>query len=135
ALELQRGQRTFAGLPDVAEAEARALLRRYLSEKAAYGPTNVPTSVRASATIQRDLRGVPHISASDPYDLFFAHGYAQAQDRLWQMDYLRRWAHGRLSEVLGPEKLTEDIVARTLGITELSQELLEGSHAESRDMF
>jgi len=135
ALELLRGQRTFADLPDVAEAEARALIQRYLSEKAAYGPTNVPTSVRASATILRDLRGVPHISASDPYDLFFAHGYAQAQDRLWQMDYLRRWAHGRLSEVLGPEKLTEDIVARTLGITELSQELLEGSHAESRDMF
>ncbi|MEZ4506824.1 MAG: penicillin acylase family protein [Thermomicrobiales bacterium] len=95
----------------------------------------MPTPVRANATILRDQRGVPHISASDPYDLFFAHGYAQAQDRLWQMDYLRRWAHGRISEVLGSEKFTEDIVARTLGITELSQELLEGSHAESRDMF
>src|SRR5438128_1254478 len=55
--------------------------------------------------IARDARGIPHISARRDDDLFFGYGYAMAQDRLWQMDYLRRKAEGRLSEVLGSDGL------------------------------
>src|SRR5262245_40593410 len=50
--------------------------------------------VRRPAEIERDARGVPHIQASNDEDLFFAFGYAMAQDRLFQLDYLRRRGSG-----------------------------------------
>ncbi len=134
-LDLLKEQRAFGQSSDLTEAVERTLIERYLREKASYGPAALSTSVRAGATILRDERGVPHIAADDPYDLFFAHGYAQAQDRLWQLDYLRRWSHGRLAEVLGREKLGEDIIAHTLGFTDLSRALLDAADPESRDMF
>ena len=59
--------------------------------------------VHAQIDILRDEWGVPHILAETDDDLFFGYGYATAQDRLWQLDYFRRKAHGRLSEILGEE--------------------------------
>jgi len=55
----------------------------------------------ADATIVRDEFGIPHVSASTRPDLFFAQGFATAEDRLWQMDLLRRVAAGRLAEIFG----------------------------------
>lgn len=86
--------------------------------------------VRAEATIDRDERGVPTIHAGTEPDLYFALGHAQAQDRLWQMDVLRRRAHGHLSEVLGKATVTEDVRARRLAITRVaraSERLLSAS--------
>ena len=62
----------------------------------------------------RDPWGVPHIYAQNLDDLFFAQGFVQAQDRLWQMEMYRRAGEGRLSEVLGPEALRHDRLARLL---------------------
>src|SRR5262245_51002630 len=73
-------------------------------------------AVDRAVRIQRDEWGIPHIFAESDDDLFFAFGYATAQDRLFQLDYLRRRALGRLSEVLGPEGLEADLVARTVGL-------------------
>ncbi len=64
--------------------------------------------------VLRDPWGVPHIYASNLDDLFFAQGFVQAQDRLWQMEMYRKAGEGRLSEVLGPEALQHDRVARLL---------------------
>jgi len=50
----------------------------------------VVTGVRTEATIERDRWGIPHIFADNQHDLWFAFGFAMAQDRLFQMDYLRR---------------------------------------------
>jgi penicillin amidase len=72
--------------------------------------------VGAAVEIQRDACGVPHIFAETEPDLFVGYGYAMAQDRLFQMDYLRRQALGRLSEVLGPEAYDYDLLARTVGL-------------------
>lgn len=106
-------------------------VRAYLREKADLGPGEVRTRVRKGAEIIRDRRGVPHLFADEPYDLFYAFGYAQAQDRLWQLDYLRRMAHGRLAEVYGPAMLESDILARTIRITRVSEEILPRLGAES----
>ena len=76
--------------------------------------------LKGSAEVLRDEWGVPHIYAGDDEDLFFAYGYAMAQDRLWQMDYLRRKATGRLAEVLGPAALPQDVLARTVGINRIA---------------
>jgi penicillin G amidase len=68
------------------------------------------------ATIARDERGIPWITASCEEDLCFAAGFAQACDRLWQMDLLRRRALGTLSEVFGSKTITQDVRVRRLAI-------------------
>ena len=75
----------------------------------------------ANVEILRDEWGIPHIYAECDADLFFGYGYAMAQDRLWQMDYLRRKAMGRLSEVLGSSGIELDTVARTVGLNRLAE--------------
>lgn len=77
------------------------------------GAISVP-GLKAEVEMVRDPWGVPHIYAKNLDDLFFAQGFVQAQDRLWQMDMYRRAAEGRLSEILGPTSLRHDRVARLL---------------------
>ena len=72
-------------------------------------------------TVTRDHYGVPHISASDAHDVFFAQGFVTAQDRLWQMEFNRRVAAGRLAEILGPSVVADDKVLRTLGLARSAQ--------------
>jgi penicillin amidase len=67
-------------------------------------------------SIERDGWGIPHVFADNDADLFFGFGVAVAQDRLFQLDYLRRRGMGRLSEVLGEKALPLDITARTVGL-------------------
>jgi len=66
--------------------------------------------------VERDTWGVPHIRAASVEDLAEAQGYVMAQDRLWQMDLLRRIARGQLSEILGPLTLSFDKEFRTYGL-------------------
>ncbi len=68
----------------------------------------------APVTVQRDAQGVPHIHAGSMDDLIFAQGYITAQDRLWQMDTMRRHAAGELAEILGRSALEIDRFQRTL---------------------
>ncbi len=68
----------------------------------------------APVTVTRDAQGVPSIRASNLDDLLFAQGYITAQDRLWQMDALRRHGAGDLAEILGPSLLEHDRRQRTL---------------------
>jgi penicillin amidase len=81
---------------------------------AAGGTRRSPGGVRA--VIHRDGWGIPHVYAERDEPLFFAFGYAMAQDRLFQLDWLRRKASGTLAEVLGPDGLELDTVARTVGL-------------------
>ena len=66
---------------------------------------NGTTALNGDVEIVRDPFGVPHIFASNDNDLFYGFGWAMAQDRLWQLDYLRRKALGRLAEILGKEAI------------------------------
>ncbi|MEN8691653.1 MAG: penicillin acylase family protein [Desulfobacterales bacterium] len=72
------------------------------------------TGIRDPVEIVRDVHGIPHIYAQSEPDLFFAMGYAMAQDRLWQMEFYRRVGTGRLAEILGKEALEADRHFRTL---------------------
>lgn len=71
--------------------------------------------------IWRDAHGVPHLFAERDEDIYFAMGYVQAQDRLWQMELERRLASGRLSEILGRDLLLQDSWMRTLGLRQSAQ--------------
>lgn len=70
--------------------------------------------IRTPATVVRDRWGVPHITAQSADDLFFAQGFVQAQDRLFQMDLWRRSVQGRLSETLGANYIERDAMTRRM---------------------
>lgn len=76
----------------------------------------ITAPISGSATVIRDPRGVPHITTSSWEDAIFLQGFVTAQDRMWQMDALRRLAAGELSEVVGPAALEPDQEARRLRI-------------------
>ncbi|HTP06732.1 MAG TPA: penicillin acylase family protein, partial [Anaerolineae bacterium] len=83
------------------------------------GTLNVP-GLTASVEIIRDRWGIPHIYAANTHDLFFAQGFAHAQDRLWQMELNRRTATGRLSEIFGEVALDTDRAVRTFGFARIA---------------
>ena len=60
-------------------------------------------------SVHFDDNGVPHINAQSQKDAYTALGYVHAQDRLWQMELIRRIAPGRLSELFGKDLLDTDI--------------------------
>ncbi|GIV37881.1 MAG: penicillin amidase [Cyclobacteriaceae bacterium] len=72
-----------------------------------------------------DQYGIPHIYARNEDDAYFALGFVHAQDRLFQMELLRRAAAGRLAEILGPDLIETDKFFRTLGLARFAQQ-----HAE-----
>ena len=74
------------------------------------------TGLSAPVSVRYDEFGVPHITAQNEPDLYRALGYVHAQDRLFQMEMLRRVARGELSVILGPKLLETDRLFRTLGI-------------------
>lgn len=74
------------------------------------------TQLTAPVSVRYDERGVPHIRAENEVDMYRALGYVHAQDRLFQMEMVRRLAQGELAEVLGPKLAEVDRLFRTLGI-------------------
>ena len=88
--------------------------------------------VSAETRIVRNSWGIPHVQAPNDEDLFFAFGYAMAEDRLFQLDYLRRKGHGRLAEILGPDGLELDITARTVGLNRIARAEWEATPNETR---
>ena len=85
-----------------------------------------------SIRIKRDEHGVPHITAANERDLFFAMGYAQAQDRGWQLEISKRFAEGRLSELLGRGALEGDILMRTLNLHEAAAQAWPALGADAK---
>jgi len=86
-------------------------------------------------TVTRDAHGVPTVEAATLEDLFFAQGYVTAQDRLWQMDVMRRYASGELSEILGPETLKIDREQRILGMRAAAKKSVAMTTPRDRGYF
>ena len=76
----------------------------------------------AGATVNFDAHGEPHIRAASQEDAFFVQGYVTAQDRLFQMDALRRYAGGSLAEILGPNLVESDRESRKLRLRRVAEE-------------
>ena len=79
--------------------------------------------------VDRDQWGRPWIRAKSTEDLVLAQGYVMAQDRLWQMDLLRRAAAGDLSEIVGPAALKIDEENRILGMRQAAERAAKDSSA------
>jgi penicillin amidase len=96
---------------------------------------SIAAPVSREVAVARDGLGVPHIRAANVEDALFAQGYASAQDRLWQMDALRRLASGELAEVLGPPALAMDREARRLRMRRIAEDAAVSLAPEDRAAF
>lgn len=74
--------------------------------------------------VHRDEVGTPHIIAQSEVDLYRTTGYLMAQDRMWQMDLLRRVTLGRLSEIFGEDFVETDLLLRSLRYSKKSNQIL-----------
>jgi penicillin amidase len=92
----------------------------------------VVAGLSAPVEVVRDREGVPHIFAKSIEDLVCALGFIHAQDRLWQMELLRRAGQGRLSEIFGERTFTTDVFLRTLDLYGHAERSLAVLDANSR---
>jgi penicillin amidase len=79
-----------------------------------------------------DENGIPHINAKNQNDAYVALGYLHAQDRLWQMELIRRIASGRLSEIFGKDLLKTDVFFAGLGIEEAAEKTIQNLDTSSK---
>lgn len=78
-------------------------------------------SIQSPVEIIRDTYGIPHIYGKTITDVAFAQGYAEASDRLFEMDMFRHIADGTLTEYFGTQALNEDIHSRMMGFYSIAQ--------------
>ncbi len=100
---------------------------------ASKAPERIETpGLHAAGEVIRDIDGLPHIYAADEHDLAFLVGWIQAEDRLFQLDTLRRQASGTLAELLGPGALRSDVELRILGLRRAAERSWEIQSPELR---
>ncbi len=95
----------------------------------------VVPGVSAPVAVARDGHGFPTIDAASFDDLFFAQGFVTAQDRLFQMDGMRRFAAGEMSEVFGSDFVEHDRQQRILGLSLVARKTIEIASVEDRSHF
>lgn len=93
------------------------------------------SGIETDVEIIRDSWGVPHIFAQNEKDLFFACGYVQAQERMWQMELIRRAGKGELSEIFGRKTLERDRLIRTLDLKEAAQKDYEKLSSKMKNLI
>jgi penicillin amidase len=89
----------------------------------------------APVEVLRDPQGVPHLFGSTPEDLARAAGFIHAQDRLFQMEILRRLGSGRLAELLGESVVTLDRTVRLYGLGLAARVELDRADSEVRSLL
>jgi penicillin amidase len=104
-----------AGVPEAALDAARDALLAAKLPPASLTLSSLQGVVERPVRIVRDRSGTPHVYAETARDLFVGYGFAMAQDRLWQIDFYRRRALGRLAEILGSSAVALDRRNRLLG--------------------
>ena len=98
------------------------------------GSISLP-GLQKEITVERDNWGVPHIRASSLQDAVEAQGYVMAQDRLWQLDLMRRASRGQLSEIVGPLALKSDKQFRTFGFSRAAERDYAAMDKDSRALM
>jgi len=106
---------------------AGSIYIRHTSRKALpdYSKDVLLNNISENVVVKRDGYAMPHVYAKNESDLYRAVGYVMAQDRLWQMDLLRRLTLGRLSEIFGKDLVTADQLFRSLRFSRKSEMVLE----------
>ncbi len=126
ALQSDRPLAEVAEANELTAASLRRLIRQELAARLPQTAGSLASPTGRPIEIVRDQHGVPHVFAESETDAYAGLGFVVAQDRLWQLEYRRRWAYGTLAEVLGPGGVANDKAARTLQFHKLA----EAEHAE-----
>lgn len=100
-----------------------------------YSGTYEVAGISAPVEIVRDNADVPHIFGQSDEDVFFALGFAHAQDRLWQMTMLRRTVQGRLSELFGNRTVKIDSLLRRFDLYNLAVSSVDAQDARTLEML
>jgi penicillin amidase len=100
-----------------------------------YSGEIVLSGLSGDVTVYRDERGMPHIYAASEHDLYFAVGYVMAQERLFQMDLIRRASKGTLSEILGETVVETDKFFRAVNMTAKSSVIMKNCEAVAKSYF
>lgn len=82
--------------------------------------------------VRYDDYGIPHIKAENFHDLFFVQGYVTAKDRLFEMDYFRRKAYGRMAELQGESAIEDDLNVRKMQFEKVSKLIYEKAKPDLR---
>jgi penicillin amidase len=98
------------------------------------GSISLP-GLQKEVTVERDNWGIPHIRAASLADAVEAQGYVMAQDRLWQLDLMRRASRGQLSEIVGPLALKTDKQFRTFGFSRAADRDFAAMDKDSRALM
>jgi penicillin amidase len=107
-------------------------LRTYLPD---YDGELSVSGLKGKVTIQRNSYAVPSISAENLEDLYFAWGYVNAQDRMFQMEVTKRIGQGRISEFAGESTLSKDLFLRAVGFYEIAQKEVQKLSPEHKTLF
>ncbi len=91
--------------------------------------------ISGTIDIDRDGFAIPHIHAATERDAYFGLGYAEAQDRLFQMEFARRAGEGRLSEVFGNRTLQIDRWSRTIGFARIADQMWLKAGTHTREVL
>lgn len=115
-------------------AACLAVFAFLLATRSAFGRSGEEEvqGISAEVALHRNEYGIVHITATSDTDAYFGLGYAHAQDRLWQMDFLRRVGRGRLSEIFGRKVLEQDIFLRAMRFDSIATALARHIAPESR---
>jgi penicillin amidase len=104
----------------------------FLASSVCFAQNLSVAGLKEPVTVRRDGRGIPYIEAKSDADLYFAQGFITAQDRLWQMDLLRRVARGETAELFGKQALEGDKRWRKFGFATIVEETFKGFTPEYR---
>ena len=93
------------------------------------------SGLRAPVHVYRDSYGIPHIVAANDHDLYFAAGFATAQDRLWQLEMIRLAVRGELSTLLGDTSRHVDRFMKTLEFYETGQKIVKAASQNTQNIL
>lgn len=96
-------------------------------------PPTTPAGLNEAAQVTRDEKGIAHIRAANEHDLYFLQGYVTAEDRLFQMDTLRRLGSGTYAELVGEGALPTDVQLRTMGLRRAAERTLPVIRKRTRE--
>ncbi len=114
---------------------AGIILIQYISKRplTSYEEDITLKGLKSEVKVYRDEYAIPHIYAENEHDLYCAVGYVMAQDRLWQMDLLRRATTGQLAEIFGEDLIDSDLLLRSLRSPEKSEYVMKNSSPKLMD--
>ncbi len=100
-----------------------------------YNKNLYSNDIKSKISIKTDLYAIPHITGNNDAETFFGLGYVHAQERLWQMTFLKRFSQGRLSEISGPETVLLDSFMKSLDLQTLANDIFQNLPADLKQIL